>query len=66
MSYLPGAIALLAIEKIGLSPSEIVYFDDLGINLKPAKNLGVRTIKVLSEDQLINELRNIFPEAFES
>ena len=56
----------LAIKKIGLSPSEIVYFDDLGINLKPARNLGVRTIKVLSKDQLINELRNIFPEAFES
>ena len=56
----------LAIEKIGLSPDEIVYFDDLGINLKPAKKLGVRTIKVLSENQLINELRNIFPEAFKS
>ncbi len=56
----------LAIEKIGLDPSDIVYFDDLGINLKPARNLGVRTIKVLSKNQLIDNLRNIFPEVFES
>ena len=56
----------LAIEKIGLNPSDIVYFDDLGINLKPARNLGVQTVKVLSKNQLIDNLRNIFPEVFES
>ena len=46
--------------------SDIVYFDDLGINLKPARNLGVQTVKVLSKNQLIDNLRNIFPEVFES
>ena len=56
----------LAIEKIGLNPSDIVYFDDLGINLKPARNLGMQTVKVLSKNQLIDNLRNIFPEVFES
>ena len=56
----------LAIKKIGFSPAEIVYFDDLGINLKPARKLGIKTIKVLSKNQLINDLKNIFPEAFES
>ena len=56
----------LAIEKIGLNPCDIVYFDDLGINLKPARNLGVQTVKVLSKNQLIDNLRNIFPEVFES
>ena len=35
----------LAIEKIGLNPCDIVYFDDLGINLKPARNLGVQLLK---------------------
>jgi putative hydrolase of the HAD superfamily len=28
----------------------------LGINLKPAKALGMRTIKVISEDQAITDL----------
>lgn len=55
----------LAIEKIGLNPCDIVYFDDLGINLKPARNLGVQTVKVLSKNQLIDNLRKIFPEVFE-
>jgi putative hydrolase of the HAD superfamily len=28
----------------------------LGINLKPAKALGMQTIKVVSQDQAINDL----------
>jgi putative hydrolase of the HAD superfamily len=41
---------------MGIEPSEAIYLDDLGINLKPARALGMSTIKVLSADQAINEL----------
>lgn len=47
---------LLACERMGVAPSAVVYLDDLGINLKPARKLGMTTIKVLSEDQAINDL----------
>ena len=34
----------------------MVYLDDLGINLKPAKAMGMTTIKVLHEQQAIDDL----------
>ena len=39
------------------SPEECVYLDDLGINLKPARALGMRTIKVGDPDVAIDELQ---------
>jgi len=41
---------------MGVAPHEAVFLDDLGINLKPAKALGMRTIKVLNEAQAITAL----------
>ena len=58
-------IYAIAIEMLNLSPREIVYFDDLGINLKPASKLGIKTIKVINKEQLLAELRLIFPKVFE-
>ena len=46
----------LACKEMGIDPSEAIYLDDLGINLKPARALGMSTIKVLSADQAIDEL----------
>jgi len=46
----------LACRRLGVSPAETVYLDDLGINLKPARELGMRTIKVVSEEQAIIDL----------
>jgi putative hydrolase of the HAD superfamily len=43
-------------EKLGVDPAACIYLDDLGINLKPAKAMGMRTIKVTSEAQLLEEL----------
>ncbi len=34
----------LAAERMGLDPAEIVFVDDLGFNLKPAKQLGMTTV----------------------
>lgn len=39
-------IYLLACEALGVSPERAVYLDDLGVNLKSARALGMQTIKV--------------------
>jgi putative hydrolase of the HAD superfamily len=44
---------------IGVPPERCVYLDDLGINLKPAKALGMQTIKVDDPDTAIAELEKI-------
>jgi putative hydrolase of the HAD superfamily len=43
-------------ETLKVSPSACVYLDDLGVNLKPAKQLGMTTIKVLSGPQAVTDL----------
>jgi putative hydrolase of the HAD superfamily len=43
-------------EKLGVAPAACVYLDDLGGNLKPARALGMITIKVESGPQAIAEL----------
>jgi putative hydrolase of the HAD superfamily len=48
-----------------VSPTKAVFLDDLGINLKPAKNLGMQTIKVLGEDQAIADLAKVTGLAFD-
>ena len=42
---------------LGVAPEECIYLDDLGINLKPARALGMRTIKVGDPDVAIDELQ---------
>jgi putative hydrolase of the HAD superfamily len=46
-----------ACDLLGVQPEECVYLDDLGINLKPARTLGMRTIKVGDPDVAIDELQ---------
>ncbi|HET6473063.1 MAG TPA: HAD-IA family hydrolase [Pseudomonadales bacterium] len=50
---------LRACERLGVEPRHAVFLDDLGINLKPAKDLGMRTIKVTSENQAIADLAKV-------
>ena len=49
-------IYLIACERLGVQPENAIFLDDLGINLKPARELGMQTIKVLSEAQAIEDL----------
>jgi putative hydrolase of the HAD superfamily len=49
----------IACERLGVAAERTIFLDDLGINLKPARALGMQTIKVIEEDQAINELRQI-------
>ena len=46
----------MACETLGVEASQSVYLDDLGINLKPAKALGMTTIKVLTAEQALTDL----------
>jgi putative hydrolase of the HAD superfamily len=46
----------MACEAISIEPTEAVFLDDLGINLKPAAALGMRTIKVIDPDVALGEL----------
>lgn len=48
-----------ACDLLGVAPEECVYLDDLGINLKPARALGMRTIKVGDPDVALAELEAI-------
>ncbi|WP_315728185.1 MULTISPECIES: HAD-IA family hydrolase [unclassified Bradyrhizobium] len=43
-------------EALGVRPERCVYLDDLGVNLKPAREMGMTTIKVTSAAQAIAEL----------
>jgi putative hydrolase of the HAD superfamily len=52
------AIYRLACDTLEIEPSEAIFLDDLGINLKPAKALGMTTIKVLNSEQAIAELES--------
>ena len=50
---------LLACKKAKISPDEAIFLDDLGINLKPAKGLGMKTIKVIDPDVALDELQSL-------
>jgi putative hydrolase of the HAD superfamily len=45
-----------ACDQLGVAPEHCIYLDDLGINLKPARAMGMRTIKVGDPDVAIAEL----------
>jgi putative hydrolase of the HAD superfamily len=54
----------LACERLGVKPQHAVFLDDLGINLKSARELGMVTIKVANENQAIAELSAVLNLAF--
>src|SRR3546814_8923564 len=49
----------IACETVGVSPDEAVFLDDLGINLKTARAMGMRTIKVENAKQALADLETI-------
>jgi putative hydrolase of the HAD superfamily len=53
-------------ETLSVSPQRSVYLDDLGVNCKPAAQLGMRAIKVSSQDQALAELAAVVGLAFEA
>lgn len=46
----------IACEALDIDPTEAVFLDDLGVNLKPARAMGMTTIKVTSPSQALADL----------
>jgi putative hydrolase of the HAD superfamily len=49
----------LVCDRLGVSPKETVFLDDLGANLKPARELGMTTIKVAEPEAALAELEAV-------
>ena len=52
-------IYMMSCDALNVSPDQCIYLDDLGINLKPARELGMTTIKVIQPEDTIQEVRNL-------
>ena len=52
-------IYMMSCDALNVSPDQCIYLDDLGINLKPARDLGMTTIKVIKPEDAIQEVRNL-------
>ncbi len=48
----------IACEMLGVGPEQCVFLDDLGVNLKPAREMGMTTIKVADPAAAIAELES--------
>ena len=46
----------MMVEALAVDPKRCVYLDDLGVNLKPARDMGMTTIKVRDAKQALAEL----------
>ena len=49
----------MACEIVNVDPDQVVFLDDLGVNLKPARAMGMKTIKVTDHREAIVELEGI-------
>ena len=49
----------MACAALDVAPERAVFLDDLGVNLKPARALGMATIKVSGAEQAISELETL-------
>jgi putative hydrolase of the HAD superfamily len=49
----------LACRQLEVEPDEVVFLDDLGINLKPARALGMTTIKVTDPEVALAQLEQV-------
>ena len=54
----PG-IYRLALGELGVAAAATVFLDDLGVNLKTARELGMRTIKVVDPGDALRELAEL-------
>ncbi len=52
-------IYMMMCEALKVEPKACVYLDDLGVNCKPAAQLGMQAIKVVTEAQALDDLQRI-------
>lgn len=60
------AIYALACARLDVAPGESVFLDDLGVNLKPARALGMATIKVGDPQDALRELSGVLGFALDT
>jgi putative hydrolase of the HAD superfamily len=53
------AIYRLVCDELDVTPDEAVFLDDLGVNLKPARAMGMTTIKVVDPADALDELEAV-------
>jgi putative hydrolase of the HAD superfamily len=53
------AIYRMMTEALDVQPERCIYLDDLGVNLKPARAMGMQTIKVADPGAAIEELSGL-------
>ena len=46
-----------ALDMAAVEPTEVVFLDDLGVNLKPAREMGMATIKVVDPIDALTDLQ---------
>jgi putative hydrolase of the HAD superfamily len=56
----------LVCDRLGVRPAEAVFLDDLGVNLKPARALGMMTIKVADPAAALDELAAVLGFALDA
>jgi putative hydrolase of the HAD superfamily len=49
----------IACSQLGIEPAQAVMLDDLGVNLKPARDMGMTTIKVVDPNEALDALERI-------
>lgn len=54
-----AAFYRMACDELAVEPHEAVMLDDIGVNLKPAREMGITTIKVVEPAQALDELERL-------
>jgi putative hydrolase of the HAD superfamily len=49
----------LTCDRLGIAPTDAVFLDDIGANLKPARAMGITTIKVETPAQALQDLEAV-------
>ncbi|MCG8588290.1 MAG: HAD-IA family hydrolase, partial [Proteobacteria bacterium] len=49
----------LACERLAVGPEQAIFLDDIGANLKPARQLGMTTIRVVEPAAALEELGSL-------
>ncbi len=49
----------MALKELEIAPTEAVFLDDLGVNLKPARAMGMTTVKVVTPEQALADLETV-------
>ncbi|HEV2686789.1 MAG TPA: HAD family phosphatase [Actinomycetota bacterium] len=57
-------IYLLTCERLGVTPERAAFVDDIPTNIEGAEAVGLRAIQFTTTDEVLEQLRPLFPRAF--